>query len=157
MHIQKYDVTMRPAFTELFVAYFANLSGDELCPPDVIRGKLIGMIEVQSARGVISVDMAFIDGNPIGFSIYQIDTPDSDWCKRPGWGFLREFYIEPPHRNRGYGKALARHAVQCLQDRGAEAIYLTSDPEALGFWAKCGFSDSDEVNPNKTQTMVMHL
>lgn len=116
-------------------------------PEDIIRGKLADLIDCQWEAGIIRVDLAMEEGLCIGFSVYQIDTPDSDWCKRPGWGFIREFYVAPGHRSQGAGKYLADHTEQQLRRAGAVQLYLTST-EAVSFWRKCGWTLTEELCTN---------
>jgi len=44
-----------------------------------------------------------LDDKIIGFVNYQIDTLDSDWCEREGWGFIREIYVDKTLRGKGLG------------------------------------------------------
>lgn len=89
----------------------------------------------------------------IGFSIFQIDTPDNPLCKREGWGFIREFYIIPSHRRKGYAKQMCEFAERKLLEDGLRNIYLTADPNAgIPFWEAMGYVYSgkiDEKNGNK--------
>ena len=137
MTIIPYTSQEKLTLADLMVGYFAEL--DSGIPEEIIRGKLSDLIDRQCMDETIHVAVAVENDKPIGFSVYQIDTPESDWCKRPGWGFIREFYVIPSFRNHGYGKALAAHTVQQLQSMGAQNLYLTST-EAVPFWQKCGWS-----------------
>ena len=146
MTIFDYTPTLRPQFTNLLSAYFRELDSD--IPEDILRGKLADLIEDQHNKKIIRVSIAVHNGIPAGFSIFQIDTPESDWCKRLGWGFIREFYIIPEARHQGYGSRLAAHTEQCLRKIGAQKLYLTSDPAAIAFWQRCGWRLTEEICSN---------
>jgi GNAT superfamily N-acetyltransferase len=116
-------------------------------PEDIIRGKLADFIDSQWEAGIIRIDLAIEKEICIGFSVYQIDTSESDWCKRPGWGFIREFYVMPAFRSHGTGKILALHTQQALYKMGAKQLYLTSD-DAVPFWQHCGWQLTEELCSN---------
>ena len=129
----------------MMVPYMAELDCD--VPEDIIRGKLADFIETQRELGRIHIVLAWDRENPVGFSVYQIDAPESDWCKRPGWGFIREFYIQPNYRSNGLGTQLAAYTEEALRKLGAEKMYLTSGPGAA-FWEKCGWKNTGDICSN---------
>ena len=145
MTIIPYEQTHRQILSSLLTDYFTELGSD--IPEQIIHGKLMDLIERQCRAGIIHTVIAVTEDLPIGFSIFQIDSTESDWCKRPGWGFIREFYVIPSFRNHGYGKALAAHTVQQLKSMGAQNLYLTST-EAVPFWQKCGWSRTQTLCSN---------
>jgi len=145
MTIIPYSKSNKQQLTAAMVDYMTELNCG--IPEDIIRGKLADFIERQWEAGIIRIDMAMANGICTGFSVYQLDTPESDWCKRPGWGFIREFYIAPACRNQGAGKALAGQTERELRSMGAEHLYLTST-EAAPFWRKCGWQLTEELCTN---------
>lgn len=151
MHITSYTPTHRNAFEKMLVEYFVHDLQSDI-PEDIIRDKLLPHIENQLEKGIIHVAIA-VEDSPIGFSIYQIDTPESDWCKRPGWGFIREFRIDKTCRGKGYGRKLAEHTERKLHALGAAQLYLTSDT-AAGFWERCGWRNSQETCSNGLEIFV---
>lgn len=152
MTIIDYNATLRSQFEELLVTYFTvDLTSD--IPEDIIRGKLMDLISRQTAGNIIHIALAMEEKSAVGFSIYQIDTTDSDWCKRPGWGFIREFYITASSRSKGFGKALAAYTDAQLKKLGAEHLYLTSD-DAVQFWQKCGYTLTEEICSNDLPILV---
>ena len=151
MHITPYAPEYRDTFEEMLVEYFVrDLESD--IPEDIIRDKLMPHIESQVEKRIIRVAFA-MEEFPIGFSIYQTDSPESDWCKRPGWGFVREFWITKPYRGKGFGRMLADHTERQLRILGAAQLYLTSD-NALGFWEHCGWRNSHEVCSNGLEILT---
>ncbi len=95
-------------------------------------------------KQVVFLDLMKINNKPIGFIMYQIDSPESDWCQKDGFGFIREVYIDKGLRNQGLGKLLVAHAEQSLKDKNVEQIYLTSDDSGL-FWNQCGYKITDRI------------
>ena len=129
----------------MMAPYMAELNCD--VPENIIRDKLADFIETQCELGHIHILLARDGENLVGFSVYQIDMPESDWCKRPGWGFIREFYIKPEYRAKGSGARLAAYTEEALKNLGAEKLYLTSGP-AAAFWEKCGWENTGEFCTN---------
>lgn len=157
MKIQSLTTNRKADFEALFLPYFQELEANEPQPfsPQVITGKILPFVLGQWEKGVIRIDLCMAKGAAVGFAIYQIDAPESDWCKRLGWGFIREFYVSPESRRKGCGSAMAAHAIAALADMGAAQIYLTSD-DAIAFWTSCGFADeTPEADGSHTLTMSL--
>jgi len=139
--IVRFEESVRAAFDGLFVRYFI----DDL-PEEVIRAKICPFLFESWKRGVMEIFLARGEDRHIGFGICQIDRPESDWCKRPGWGFIREFYVDPAFRRRGVGRALCARIEDRLREMGAARAYLTSGG-AVPFWLALGYADSGERTP----------
>ncbi len=148
MEVRPYDSSLRAQWTGLFLTYFIDdlriMDSDPRVTPEVLREKLCPFILKEVEQGTVSLDLAVTGGAPVGFSAYQIDRPDSDWCKRPGWGLIREFAVSGAFRRRGIGRALAAHTEGRLAEMGAARVYLTSSGEGAPFWLACGFRDTGE-------------
>jgi GNAT superfamily N-acetyltransferase len=126
-------------FKGMFCTYFRsdvkiNISDQEL-------ESVCHEIADRSLSCSIYVDVLLVDEKSVGFVIYQIDNPKSDWCEREGWGFIREIYIHGSFRGNGLGAQLVAHTETALYEKGAEHIYLTCD-EAAGFWNLRGYRNS---------------
>ena len=87
MTIIPYNDSMKEPLLEMLSAYFPEVDAD--IPEEILRGKLIALIQSQHDRGILQIRLAFEAEQAVGFSIFQIDTSESDCCKRPGWGFIR--------------------------------------------------------------------
>ena len=132
-----------PIFTEMFRTYFRNDFKIEITDE-----KLETICHENADHSILEispVDILLVDGNPVGFIIYQIDNKKSNWCEHEGWGFIREVFIIHSMRGKGFGATLVAHAEKKLYDKGVEHIYLTSD-EAGGFWRQCGYEENGEVS-----------
>ncbi|MDR3310415.1 MAG: GNAT family N-acetyltransferase [Oscillospiraceae bacterium] len=66
-----------------------------------------------------------------GFVWGQIDSA--------GRGFVREFYVKPEYRRRGYGSDIFRHLESCFARDGAAEAWLTAGDSAREFWESVGF------------------
>lgn len=128
---------------EMFRTYFRNDFHIEISEEKVEA--LCLKIAGSSNLGITPLDIILIDKKPVGFICYQIDHPNSDWCEREGWGFLREIYIQRNMRGKGLGEKLVIHAEKVLYNKGAEHIYLTSD-ESGDFWILCGYKKTGKVS-----------
>ena len=146
MTIHNYTPALKQPLADLMVAYFPEVNAD--IPEKIIRGKLSDLIAEQHHQRILYAAVAMENESPIGFSIFQIDTPESDWCKRPGWGFIREFYIAPAYRHRGFGQLLAQYSEDALRAAGAQNLYLTS-AQASPFWVHCGWRETREICSNE--------
>ncbi len=133
------------SFVQLLLDYLPEVDAD--IPEDVVRGKLLDLLCSQQDQRILSVSLLLSDEVPVGFSVYQIDSPASDWCKRPGWGCIREFYIAPGHRRRGFGAAMASDTESRLRQLGAQQLYLTSDG-GIPFWRSQGWQLKEEAASN---------
>jgi len=139
--IKKFTDSDFNAFAQMVGVYFLEDLKEPLNsnPP-------VGMCKamVQSVKdGVTYLDLLHLDGVPIGFIMYQVDSPKSNWCEKEGYGFIREMYIREDHRKQGYGKVLAVHAESELKKLSVPHIYLTSSNNA--FWLSVGYASTGEV------------
>ena len=107
--------------------------------------KMCNEISNNSILGISSLDLLIIDEKISGFICYQIDSPNSDWCEREGWGFIRELFIYNNIRGNNLGQVLVNNAEEVLYSNGVKNIYLTSD-EAEKFWLSCGYIKTDKVS-----------
>lgn len=93
----------------------------------------------------VPLQLAFLEGRPVGFIDYQVDHPASSWCFHKGWGCIRELYVAPEERRRGIAAALVGCACRYARRRRAPMLYLTAD-EAIPFWEKLGFVRTGRIN-----------
>ena len=147
--IQDYTPDLAELWVEQFLRYAREDLGDMEIPEEILREKIAkGVFLKNQERGISSIAFAFCGEVPAGFAVYQVDSPEADWCKRPGWGLIREFCIFPEFRRKGYGKALADYAEERLFER-TDRLYLTAHDEGAGaFWTACGFTDTGEDDSN---------
>ena len=92
----------------------------------------------------ISGCVAF-DHIPVGFVLWNIDTPNGVFSRKPGFGTILEIGINAEYRGNGLGTALAEYALTQMQ--GVDHYVCAYGP-AESFWEKCGFCDSGDVADN---------
>jgi len=141
MKIKKFTDSDFDAFTQMVEVYFIEDLKEILYhhPP-------VGMCKAmaQSVKdGITCLDLLHLDDTPIGFIMYQIDSPKSNWCEKEGYGFIREMYIRKDYRKQGYGKILVTHGENELKKLSVPHIYLTSSNDA--FWLSVGYANTGEV------------
>ncbi|MDE6690633.1 MAG: GNAT family N-acetyltransferase [Clostridia bacterium] len=139
-------MTMRPlsesdysAFEKLFCDYYAELDCEE-DPLPLFNDYLLPDLKA----GLFDVGVAEVDGAVVGFIIFQIDDLINDWNFKEGCGDVRELYVAPPFRRRGFGTALLQFAESALLKSGATEIYTLPVEECESFFAARGFTDSGE-------------
>lgn len=149
MKIREYTPDLESWWIDQFVRYAKEDLQDTNLSEEILREKIAkGVFLKNQKTGVSSIAIVFCGEVPAGFAVYQVDSPEADWCKRPGWGLIREFCILPEFRRKGYGRKLASYAEQKLLER-TDRLYLTAhDEEAGAFWTSCGFLDTSEDDPN---------
>lgn len=131
-----------PAFQDLLLRYFR----EDLHLPltDEQAQELAEDIYAETRIGV-PLDIAFFNGEAVGFIDYQTDHPASSWCFHEGWGCIRELYVAPEHRSRGAARALIARAEAAAKRTNAPMLYLTAD-DAIPFWEHLGFVRSGRIN-----------
>ena len=151
--IREYDPSLEKLWVDQFVRYAREDLGDTL-PEEILREKIArGVILRNQEAGISSIALVLVGDAVAGFAFYQVDSPESDWCKRPGWGLIREFCVLPEFRRQGCGTALAQYVEQKLFEK-TDRLYLTAhDEAAICFWTACGDRDTGEDFTNGHRLM----
>lgn len=141
------DITLHDwiAFEELFKPHFETTM--QLYPNDKWYRVMFAYMYQQKQEGIIDIFGVFHHHILIGFIQIQIDKPESDWCERVGWGFIRELYIHPKYRRKQFGKQLVQYVEEYLTHKGVPAIYLTADKD-FTFWKKMGYTENGICQEN---------
>ena len=119
--IREYDDFFERVWRDMFVTYFVDDIKGGLTA-EVVENRICNSILASYRSRLLSICIAGLNDKPMGFAIYQIDTPEIDWCKREGWGFIREFYIDGSCRGYGYGNRLCRYVEEQLYKRGVVVL-----------------------------------
>ncbi len=128
-----------PAFRGLFADYYDEMDCDE----DI--GHLLDeYVLADCDAGLIDIAVAEDGGQVCGFVIYQIDSIENEWCLKEGMGTVRELYVAPQYRGRGFGRALAEYAESRLKARGAKVLYTLPAEGSQGFFISLGYAEEDE-------------
>ena len=131
-------------FVDMFCSYFNEDFKIEM--EEHKAEKICQLIGQSSLDHIAPLDLLFLDGQVEGFICYQVDSEKSDWCQRPGWGFIREIYIRKNMRGQGLGKILLSHGENKLRSMGTKDIYLTSDGSER-FWLSMGYKKTLDISP----------
>ena len=108
MDIKKYSDCESANFKKMMNACFSEDYRIPLTEDQLVE--LCENIKRSVIDCIVSLDLLYKDSKPIGFINYQVDSLQSDWCEKEGYGCIRELYISRNFRSRGYGKILLYHA-----------------------------------------------
>ena len=69
-------------------------------------------------------------------STYVVDIPYP-------YGEVKDFYISPKHRRKGYGRILNHHIEKIFDENGTNTVLLSPDPiSEIDFWKAMGYCDT---------------
>ena len=69
-------------------------------------------------------------------STYVVDIPYP-------YGEVKDFYISPKHRRKGYGRILNHHIEKIFDENGTNTVLLSPDPiSGIDFWKAMGYYDT---------------
>jgi GNAT superfamily N-acetyltransferase len=83
---------------------------------------------------------------PLGMALLRFRP--SVWTEKSE-AYLQEFYVVPPRRGEGIGRALLEAAIELCREEGAAWIELNTgetDVAARALYAKLGFTNEEEPN-----------
>lgn len=141
MTIHPLDEKLHKDFEKLFSDYYNELD----CEDDPLP--LSRDCIADCMAGLLSVAVAEDDGAALGFVIYQIDDIINDWCFFEGMGDIRELYVAPQFRLRGYANALVAFAENHLKSQGTDTVYTLPTEESEKFFEKIGYLDGGDYCP----------
>jgi GNAT superfamily N-acetyltransferase len=71
--------------------------------------------------------------------------------------YIENLEIKTQQRKKGYGKILFSKIEQFAKNIGAEWIQIDSETDALGFWKKMGFKETEKEFYNNKVNMVKKI
>ncbi len=154
MDYRQYSSGDLPAFSDLVTHYYLEDLGAPFSEEQV-RATAVDQFSRLAQRGAAPIVLAVHEDTPVGFVIFQIDSPGSDWNDRPGWGFVRELYVAPTFRGQGVGSTLLAIAAQVLSESGAQDAYALATPDSLGFWERAGWAAQEAADTNTAGSIVV--
>lgn len=78
----------------------------------------------------------------IGFASISITSTNVVDISYP-YGEVKDFYISPKHRRKGYGRILNHHIEKIFDENGTNTILLSPDPiSGIDFWKAMGYYDT---------------
>lgn len=130
-----------PGDLDLLAAMNARLIRDEGHPNPMDGGSLRARMAGWLDTGAWRIDLFETAGEVVGYAAFRRERDDA----RPQGErlFVRQFFIRPEHRRRGFGRRAFGHLVE---RRGRPGIpvrieVLTSNAAGRSFWAALGFRD----------------
>lgn len=141
LHISPLRDDTLAEFKKLFCDYYTELGCEDDC-----THLLDEYIIPDLLAGLIKIDVLKSDDVLSGFVIYQIDDITNDWNFKEGWADVREIYVVPSLRRSGAGLLLLYTAEMKLREAGATKSYALPCKEAIPFFEKCGYKETDEYN-----------
>ena len=152
MEIKRLSKPYYNRFKEMFCKYFQDDLLEELSNEFIIKNIIDSQVLVLFEKNIIFIDLIYSSKVPVGFIIYQIDSDNSDWKERCGWGFIRELYVDKDYRKLHLGSELLKHAENTLSKLSAKHIYLTCDDNNISrnFYLKNGYVPENKFNLHNT-------
>lgn len=138
--VERYTAAEQPLLRRLMHAY-AREFDPALDPAAFWDDDYYAALDAGIAAGTHTIWLAKESDTTIGFALVR---SEQHWYRgSAASGIVEEFYVEPMYRRRGVGRALARHAIGDLRDRGATTISLSvvqANLHGLVFWQRLGFT-----------------
>ncbi|HEY4114119.1 MAG TPA: GNAT family N-acetyltransferase [Rhizomicrobium sp.] len=107
----------------------ASLAWEEYREALLAHPDAIALPEAQIADGRVAV--AEVNGEITGFVVVL---PRAD-----GEAELDGLFVEPAHWGKWIGRLLVEQAERMARAIGGPALHVIANPQALGFYEKCGF------------------
>ena len=127
------------ALEKLFCDYYTELDCED-DPLHLFNEYLLPDLKAK----LFDVGVSEVDGAIAGFVIFQTDDILNDWNFKEGSGDVRELYVAPAFRRRGFGSALLAYAETRLTKSGASEIYTLPVEESEKFFTDRGYFDNGE-------------
>lgn len=141
LHVSPLCDKTQGAFEKLFTEYYRELDcGEDV--PHLLDEYIIPDVKA----GLIRIELLKDGETDAGFIIYQTDDIGNDWNLREGWGDVREIYVIPSLRRKGYGKFLLYTAEMKLREGGTEKAYCLPAEGCEQFFTACGYKRGNLYN-----------
>ncbi len=150
------NITLRPIDDTNREAVIAlNVREDQpfVAPNDV---SLRQFAETEAeAPGVARPFAIYADEELVGFCMFIFDPEDEDEEDRY---YLWRFMIDQRYQGKGYGQAAMDEIIRYFKDRGADRLYLSTEPEnarGLHVYHKAGFRETGVIDDDEAVLMRM--
>lgn len=141
LHVSPLCDKTQGAFEKLFTEYYRELDcGEDV--PHLLDEYIIPDVKA----GLIRIELLKDGETDAGFIIYQTDDIGNDWNLREGWGDVREIYVIPSLRRKGYGKFLLYTAEMKLREGGPDKAYCLPAEGCEQFFTACGYKRGNLYN-----------
>jgi len=117
------------------LAAYEHLESACVATEDLLRQHLFGSTPAASALMILADTP---DHAPVGYALYF--TTFSTFLARPGI-FLEDIYVQPAHRNRGFGRSVFRYLAAICRDQNLgrlEWSVLNWNAPSIAFYQSLG-------------------
>lgn len=144
-----------PITTERYLDFYRLLNeyyrdGEDADTPQEQLERFIGYLFERCIAGEIFGCIA-VEESPIGFALWNVDSAESPFSNKPGYGTILEIGVSADCRGRGMGVQLVRYAESAMD---VSQYYVCAYGPAEQFWKKCGYADSGELAENGLKLMT---
>ena len=151
IQVQKGNPEHFDTFKSMMVSYIKELDahkpGKEPISDEFIFKITKSCMDVQGPHDR-HLELVYVDEESIGFLYGKVDHEDHKGHKKPGYGYIMEFYVRPEYRRKGYGEDMFRRLERLFFDHDVKRMYLTTGTSGEAFWKTMGFTPTDEVQPD---------
>ena len=70
---------------------------------------------------------------------------------------LHSMAVEPAHQGKGMGRLILAMVLEPVRARGADLIWATARPSAVGFYQRCGFEVGGEMTIQPTSARMRYV
>ena len=70
---------------------------------------------------------------------------------------LHSMAVEPAYQGRGLGRLMLAMVLELIRARGADLIWATARPSAIGFYQRCGFEVGEEMTIQPTGARMWYV
>ncbi len=136
------------AFKACFRAYFLEI-GIRLREDTDVFDDITASYKNEQMR-----TLAIEDGGALaGFIMFQPEHLQGGFFEENAV-FIRELWISPDYRRRGFGKLLIESVEERFKPQGAGKLLLTYQENALGFYEKLGFRPADTYKAKNNHRVI---
>ena len=136
------------AFHELLNEYYRD--GDDAQTPQAEIDAFIQYLFDFCQSGKISGAVC-MEEEPLGFVLWNVDSEDSPFSQKPGFGTILEIGVRKNVRRAGIGRKLVNLAEDLMR---ADRYYICAYGPAQMFWSRLGYEFSGETAENGLPIMV---
>ena len=109
--------------------------------------------DFNSAGNIFAFVLVNEHGEAIGMIQFQKTELSNDYFKEE-YGLIREFWVAPEYRKRGWGIFLLKKAECYFKDNNIQFILLSSRKEAVGFYIKNGYQEKKNAQSFNKLTVM---
>ena len=114
-----------------------------------------GLMSLRGPKEDYKPGSHWVVGNHHGYAEVQLMKKRDSY--HPESFYIEQIVINESDRGKGYGKSLYLLVEEMARKLGSKWIQVDSEPEAVGFWDKMGYTKLDKVYYKDKTAMVKKL